>query len=149
MNQAYPLEDVWVLLVEDEPSIAKLFTWVLEDAGAQVITVSSGTAALKTLGAFLPHVLISDIRLPDMDGRSLLARVRALEAERGIERIPAIAMTGYDAAELELEGQVQATAAKFQKYLSKPIELKELVAVVAELSQPQAQQRGCFIPSAP
>ncbi|MEP0872094.1 response regulator [Trichocoleus desertorum AS-A10] len=139
MDQACPLEDVWVLLVEDEPSIAKLFTWVLEDAGAQVITVSSGTAALKTLAAFVPHVLISDIGLPDMDGRSLLVRVRALEAERGIQRIPAIAITGYDAAELELEGQAQATAARFQKYLSKPIELKELVAAVVELNQPQKQ----------
>jgi CheY-like chemotaxis protein len=137
MEQALPLQNLWVLLVEDEPAVAEVLTLALENAGAQVIAVSSAAQALKTLDAFAPNVLISDIHLSDINGWSLLARVRALEAERGIYRIPAIALTGRDLTLLRQESRSQTGAVQFQKYLSKPIELTNLISTVAELGQPQ------------
>ncbi|MEP0872035.1 response regulator [Trichocoleus desertorum AS-A10] len=137
MNQALPLQDLWVLLVEDEPSIAEVFTLILEDAGARVIAATSGTEALNILGSFVPHVLISDTHLPDIDGWLLLARVKALEVERGIYGIPAIAITAHDSTWLEQEHKARSVAARFQKYLHKPVELQNLVDAVAELGHPQ------------
>lgn len=67
------------MLVDDAPAVAEIFSLILEDAGAQVIAVSSSAAALKTLGPFVLNMLISDIRLPDIDVCSLLARVKAFE----------------------------------------------------------------------
>ncbi|MBD2096349.1 response regulator [Trichocoleus sp. FACHB-591] len=137
MDQALPLQNLWVLLVEDEPAVAEVLTLALENAGAQVIAVSSAAQALKTLDAFAPNVLISDIYLSDINAWSLLASVRALEAERGIHRIPAIALTGHDLTRLRQENQTQTGAAQFQKYLAKPVELANLISTVAELGQPQ------------
>jgi CheY-like chemotaxis protein len=66
--------------------------------------------------------------MPVEDGYTLIAKVRALESDRG-KYLPAIALTAY-AREVDRE---QAIAAGFQKHLSKPVEPDELVAVVANL----------------
>ena len=87
----------------------------------------------------MPDILISDIHLPDLDGYALLRCLRAQLQSRQSDRslaIPAIALTGYDSHFLNKESQRRAAAAGFQKYLSKPVEIEELVRSVAELSQP-------------
>lgn len=135
LTEPLPLKDVWLLLIEDEPDIAELLALVLEQAGAQVITASSGNEALTTMECFVPNVLISDIRLPDIDGWSLLAEVRALETQKGIQEIPAIAITNYSTKLLDQHVNHKALSAGFQKYLSKPLEFNEFVVAVAELAQ--------------
>ena|SRR6478672_6372848 len=133
MPPLVPLQDLWVLLVEDEPVVAELLTLVLEEAGVKVITASSGSEALKALDAFVPNLFISDIHSKDTDGWSLLARVRALEAEWGMHRVPAIAVTGDDVSLLGLECKDQGRAVEFQRYLLKPVEIQDFIDVVAEL----------------
>jgi len=137
-EQHLPLQDLWLLLIEDEADIAELLTFVLEEAGARVITASSGHEALKTMECFAPNVLISDIRLPDTDGWSLLAEVRALEQQKGTATIPAIAITNYSTRLLDQQVNTMALLAGFQKYLSKPLDFNEFVGAVAELAQRQS-----------
>jgi CheY-like chemotaxis protein len=137
-EQHFPLQDLWLLLIEDEADIAELLTFVLEEAGARVITASSGHEALKTMECFAPNVLISDIRLPDTDGWSLLAEVRALEQQKGTAMIPAIAITNYSTRLLDQQVNTMALLAGFQKYLSKPLDFNEFVGAVAELAQRQS-----------
>lgn len=136
-EQDLPLKDLCLLLIEDETDIAELLTFVLEQAGAKVVTANSGHEALKTMECFVPNVLISDIRLPDTDGWSLLAKMRTLEHQKGTPAIPAIAITNYSTKLLDQEVNHKALSAGFQKYLSKPLEFNEFVVAVAELAQRQ------------
>ncbi|MBD1863419.1 MULTISPECIES: response regulator [Trichocoleus] len=138
IEQPLPLADLWLLLIEDEPDTAELLTFVLEQYGAQVITVKSGYEALKTMECFVPNVLITDIRLPDTDGWSLLAEVRALGDQKRIQAVPAIAITNYSTKLLDQQVNSKALAVGFQKYFSKPLEFNEFVMAVAELAQRQS-----------
>ena len=87
-----------VLEVEDEPDARELVERVLAEAGCRVTSVPSAEAALAAIEAERPHLLISDIGLPDQDGDTLIQRVRALE--RGEARaLPAIALTAFARSE--------------------------------------------------
>lgn len=72
---------------------------------------------------------MSDIGLPGEDGYVLIARVRALSAERG-GLVPAIALTAFARA----EDRRRALLAGFQTHLPKPVELTELLMMVANLT---------------
>jgi PAS domain S-box-containing protein len=125
---AHPLDSLRVLLVDDDVDTRNFFAFVLEQAGAKVIAVTSAEAALHTLTQTKPDLLLSDIGMPEMDGYALLKQVRSLPPEQG-GTIPAIALTAY-AGELN---QQQALAAGFQRHLAKPVEPDELVEAIIAL----------------
>jgi CheY-like chemotaxis protein len=85
-------------------------------------------AALATLGAFNPHVLISDVSMPGRDGYEL---IRAIRSTTGPKDLPAAALTAY----ARPEDAARAREAGFQMHLSKPVEPYELVKLVAQLAQ--------------
>ena len=127
------LADVRVLLIDDEIDARDLSQAVLEQCGARVQAVSSGTEALAVLAeappSLLPHVIVSDLGMPTEDGYHLIRRIRALDAELG--RIPAVAVTGYATSE-DVE---RALDAGFQLHISKPMDPAAFVAAVAELAR--------------
>ena len=116
-----------VLVVDDEPDTLDLLRRVLGDSQAQVVAAPSVEAALATLGAFSPHVLISDVSMPGRDGYEL---IRAVRSTTGPEDLPAAALTAYSRP----EDAARAREAGFQMHLSKPVEPYELVRVVAQLA---------------
>jgi CheY-like chemotaxis protein len=116
-----------VLVVDDEPDTLELLRRVLGDSQAQVAAAPSVEAALATLGAFSPHVLISDVSMPGRDGYEL---IRAVRSTTGPEDLPAAALTAYSRP----EDAARAREAGFQMHLSKPVEPYELVRVVARLA---------------
>jgi PAS domain S-box-containing protein len=122
------LKDSRILIVEDEDDTRLLLTTIIEGSGASVMTATSAVEALRILGQFKPHVLISDIAMPDEDGYSLIRKLRALSSEEGCD-IPAIALTAY----AREEDRNKALQAGFQRHLAKPINPDDLVAVVGEL----------------
>ncbi len=128
------LEGLRVLVVDDEADTRELLQVILEGCGAQVRTADSAAAALvaMTEGAF--DVLISDIGMPEEDGYSLIAKVRALGKEGG-SRIPAAALTAY-ASE---EHRIRALRSGFQIHVSKPVSPNELLAGVANLADRTGQ----------
>ena len=91
-------------------------------------TAASADEALAALRSERPDVIVSDIGMPEVDGFTLIRRVRALSDEQG-GRTPAIALTAYARA----EDRVKAVVSGFQHHLSKPVEPMELIAVVASL----------------
>jgi PAS domain S-box-containing protein len=123
------LEGVKVLAVDDEPHGRALITEVLRRCGAEVVAVSSAREALEVLQAWRPHVLLSDIGMPGMDGYMLIRRVRELTEEQG-GRTPAAALTAYAGA----EDRARSLASGFQLHVAKPVEPAELAAVVASLA---------------
>lgn len=122
------LDDLQVLVVDDNADTRELIAFVLEQSGAQVRAVSSVGEALEALGRLRPHILVSDIGMPDEDGYSLIRKLRAQEAEQE-EKIPAIALTAL----ARDEERRLALQAGFQVHVSKPIEPEKLVTVVANL----------------
>ena len=118
-----------VLVVEDEVDTSDLLQVMLERCGVIVTTASSATAALEALATEAFDVLISDIGMPEEDGYSMIAKVRALGDEQG-GKIPAAALTAY-ASE---EDRIRVLRSGFQIHMPKPISPSELIAVVANLA---------------
>jgi two-component system, chemotaxis family, CheB/CheR fusion protein len=126
-----PFDGLCILAVDDQADSRDLIKWMLEDSGAQVVVVTSAREAIAALtespGKY--DVLLADIGMPEVDGFSLIRQVRALDAEVG-GQIPAAAITAY-ASEQERQ---MAINAGFQMHLAKPIDLTQLVLMIAKLS---------------
>ncbi|MEH1992710.1 hybrid sensor histidine kinase/response regulator [Nostoc sp.] len=122
------LADTQVLVVDDEPDIRDLVTFILQDYGVEVTAVSSAEEALQALSESIPDVLISDIGMPKTDGYMLMREVRSRSPQEG-GNVPAIALTAY-AGEMN---QQQALAAGFQMHISKPVDPDVLVKAIADL----------------
>ncbi|HAA26675.1 MAG TPA: hypothetical protein DCE56_02090 [Cyanobacteria bacterium UBA8553] len=119
-----------ILIVEDEADARELLATILEQSGAQVISFASATEAFNVLCQSRVDVLVSDIGMPKVDGYELIRKVRAFEAQRKEQHIPAIALTAY-ARESDRN---LALEAGFQVHLIKPFDPDELVSVVAKLA---------------
>jgi signal transduction histidine kinase/ActR/RegA family two-component response regulator len=122
------LSQLQIVVVDDEADMRELAKFILEQHGAQVITVASAAEVLTRFDRNPPDVLISDIGMPEVDGYMLLQQIRQRSPEQG-GSVPAIALTAY-AGEYD---QRQALKAGFQKHLPKPVEPDTLVEVISEL----------------
>ena len=127
-KRSLDLSGVRVLMVDDVADSREFITFVLEQAGASVITAATADEASAAMTQSQPDVIISDIGMPDMDGYKLMQQIRSLSPEQG-GNVPAIALTAY-AGDLN---QQQALAAGFQLHLSKPIDLEQLVDAISTL----------------
>jgi len=115
--------------VDDEPDARRLLAEVLSRRGAEVLTAASAAEALEMLQVWRPHVLLSDIGMPDGDGYELIQRVRELPEERG-GRTPAAALTAYAGP----ADRARALSEGYHLHVAKPVEPAELAAVVAGLA---------------
>lgn len=123
------LVGVGVLLVDNEADMRQLFQVVLEQHGATVTAITSAREAIAALTANPTNydVLLSDIPSEE-DGYALIRQIRSLGSEVG-GQIPAVALTAF-----AREGQGEAIAAGFQRYLPKTIKSNQLVLAVAALA---------------
>ncbi|MEH1769273.1 MAG: ATP-binding protein [Nostoc sp.] len=122
------LAGIQILVVDDDNDTRDFHTFVLEQAGAMVIAVTSAKEALQVLAESEPDILLSDIGMPETDGYMLMQQIKVLQAKQA-KQMPAIALTAY-AGEIN---QQQALASGFKKHLSKPVEPDELVKAIATL----------------
>ncbi|MFL6581693.1 MAG: PAS domain S-box protein [Burkholderiales bacterium] len=118
-----------ILSVDDDENTREMLQEALERAGAVVESAASAQEALDKLGSFAPHVLLSDIGLPDEDGYDLMRKVRALDTARG-GSTPAVALTGY----AREQDQKSAIAAGYQGFVAKPVNLEELSSAILAAS---------------
>lgn len=119
-----------VLVVDDEPSAARVICAVLEQAGARVETRPNVPEALEAMRQGLPDVLISDVAMPDQDGLALIAHVRNV-LRIPAERLPAIALTAMN----DTETRVRILGAGFQRFVSKPADAQKLTETVARIAK--------------
>jgi CheY-like chemotaxis protein len=122
------LNDIRVLVVDDDPDSREFVAFVLEQAGADVLTAATANEAVTVVIRAKPDVLLSDIGMPNMDGYMLIQKVRALPPKQG-GQVPAIALSAY-AGDFN---QAQALAAGFQQHIAKPVEPEELVRAIIAL----------------
>ena len=138
--EALDLTDVRVLVVDDQPDARALIERLLAECGAQVWSASSAQEALDAMPAARPHVLVSDIGMPGMDGFELVRRIRALGQEHG-GCVPAIALTAF----ARPEDGASALGAGFEMHFTKPVDATRLIAAVASLAERallQGRERG-------
>jgi ATP-binding cassette subfamily B protein len=141
---AADLRDARIALVEDQDDARQLLASLLVTRGAAVQDNSTGMQAVDWFNSHpheqWPDLLICDIGLPDMDGYSVISRIRSIEAGQGIalvDRMPALALTGF----AHPQDRTRALLAGFQMHLGKPVDPIELLAVVAAMLGPHTGRR--------
>ncbi len=110
------LDHVWI--IDDDRSIRWVLERALKKADIKVTTFDSATRVLEALAVHSPDALISDIRMPGMDGLELLGRIRDNHPE-----LPVIIMTAYS----DLDNAVTAYQRGAFDYLPKPFDVNEAV----------------------
>lgn len=119
--------DIRILVVDDEPSILHLARRILEGAGYQVQTASSGEAALEAITSASPRLVITDLKMPGMSGIELMRKVRAQRPE-----IDFILFTAFATVENAVEAMKEGAIDYLVKPLKDPEELKISVERVLE-----------------
>ena len=112
-----------VLIVEDNEKNMKLVRDILLVLGYTPLEATSGEEALALAAEEAPALVLMDIQLPDLDGAEALRRLRSDERTAGI---PVLALT----AQAMQGDRERFLAAGFDGYLSKPVDVDELIATV-------------------
>ena len=112
-----------LLVVDDEPNLLRAVAACLKAEGYEVSTARSGQEALLQLAESVPDLIISDIRMPGMDGYKL---ARQLRGSPRTALVPIVFLTAKD----ETADRIEGFRAGIDVYLTKPFEPDELIAVV-------------------
>ena len=111
-----------ILVVDDEVNARTALTELLRDEGYAVDAAADGFKALGKLADFAPDLVLTDLKMPGMDGIQLLGKVREQDPD-----LPVVVMTAFG----EVETAVGAMRAGARDYLSKPVNVGELSVVLA------------------
>lgn len=115
-----------ILVVDDDPILRKVLQNSLEQKGYHVISVSSGEEALIKFNQDIPDIIVSDVSMPKMNGFEFC---RQLRSQPSGKLIPFIFLS----AKSELDDRIQGRTIGADSYLSKPFEMKELLANIEAL----------------
>lgn len=111
-----------ILLVDDEPEVRAATAQALELAGFQVQTFAVAERALEMTGHGFPGIVLTDIRMPGMDGLSLMTRIHDIDRD-----IPVILLTGHGDVQLAVRAMRQGA----HDFIEKPFDVGQLSEIVA------------------
>jgi DNA-binding response OmpR family regulator len=112
-----------ILVVDDDKSILRTFTRILQKSGYEIETAETGKEAMEKAENRQYDLALVDIRLPDMDGTDLLAKLK-----KPLQHTVKIMITGFPS----LETGVKALDEGADAYLVKPVKPQELLALLEE-----------------
>jgi CheY-like chemotaxis protein len=118
-----------VLVVDDEPAIRNLERVILKSAGYHVLTASNGAEALEVLENNEPAVMVLDMNMPVMDGRSLFKKLALMQHR------PAVLVVANEAGRAQLEIGAEAS-------LEKPFLPEDLISRIEGL-HPELRDNNC------
>ena len=110
-----------ILLVDDDPDLLRLLSMRLTGSGYRVSAVESAEKALAQLAMARPHLVVSDVQLPGMDGLALFDAIRNKHPS-----LPVILLTAHGT----IPDAVEATSRGVYTYLTKPFDGKALLEVI-------------------
>jgi two-component system CheB/CheR fusion protein len=123
------LRGVDVLLIEDNVDALRAIATALESAGARVTASASPAEAFEMFRKVSPSLVISDLSMPELDGKELIRKIRGVEIDGGRSPVKAIALTaaatGFD--------RTSALESGFDEFLTKPVDPEHLIATVRDL----------------
>jgi two-component system CheB/CheR fusion protein len=116
-----------LLVVEDSSDVLLLIRQELEWSGYEVYAAKNGSVAFEIAKRELPDLIISDIKMPEIDGYQLIRMVREVPE---LAKVPAIAMTGFG-MERDIE---MAKAVGYSAHLVKPIDMDQMYQLIQQLT---------------
>ncbi|WP_244178791.1 response regulator transcription factor [Streptomyces rubellomurinus] len=129
--------EAFLLIVDDEPNIRELLSASLRFSGFRVASAASGTEALDLIAVERPDLVVLDVMLPDLDGFTVVERLRERTSRGRIggtghghghghpgDHLPVLFLTAKDG----VGDKVQGLAAGADDYVTKPFSLEELIA---------------------
>jgi two-component system response regulator MtrA len=120
-----------ILVVEDDPQVARLISLVLQRAGEQSEVVAEGQTALRRARELRPSVIIADLTIKGMGGEELCS---TLKAEPDTRSIPYIVVSGdRDIAE-------KARICGADDYMGKPFEFEDLIRLVRKYAGTESRK---------
>ncbi|CAN5883619.1 sigma 54-interacting transcriptional regulator [soil metagenome] len=121
-----------ILVVDDEVNARTALAELLRDEGFDVETAADAFKAFGKYEAFTPHVVVTDLKMPGMDGIDLVKKIRAFEDPAAV-----VVMTAFGA----VSSAVDAMRAGAADYLTKPLNFDELLVVLDKVLDEQALRR--------
>jgi DNA-binding NtrC family response regulator len=106
-----------ILLADDDPSLRRVLEYQLQEDGFRVVAVASGEAAIERFGAVPVDIVVTDVKMPAMDGIELLSRLKALQPD-----LPVIVLTAHGT----IGSAVEAMKLGAFDYLTKPFSREQL-----------------------
>ena len=120
--------DTSVLVVDDEPQVAWVLRFSLEHEGFRTYTASNGIEALEELKKHSPRVIVLDLMMPEMDGWTVMERIKKLPLDQRPRIVIVSALTGP-------EEKAKATALGADAFVPKPFDVEELIGVLGGLAK--------------
>jgi len=117
-----------ILIVDDEQSYRQLLTLVFESDGHSIRTASNGREAVELVAEEAPDVIVSDVRMPDMDGIEMLRAVRETHPDLGV-----VFMTAH----ASVESAREAFKLGADDFVTKPFDVEELKLIVKKTLEKQ------------
>jgi DNA-binding NtrC family response regulator len=121
-----------ILVVDDEVNARTALAELLRDEGYDVETAADAFKALGKYESFGPHVVVTDLKMPGMDGIELVKKIRAAEDPAAV-----VVMTAFGA----VSSAIDAMRAGAAEYLSKPLNFDELLVVLDKVFEQQELRR--------
>ena len=117
-----------VVVIEDSVDTLNMLKLWLSAFGCEVFIATESMEGVRVAVDAKPDLIISDIGMPGVDGYELMRIVRKT---KGLEKVPAIAITGYD----QIEDKDLSAAAGYNGHLSKPTDMGALLSLIKELTK--------------
>jgi DNA-binding NtrC family response regulator len=121
-----------ILVVDDEVNARTALADLLRDEGYQVEIAADAFKALGKHEAFVPHVVVTDLKMPGMDGIELVKKIRSMDDPSAV-----VVMTAFG----EVASALDAMRAGAADYLIKPLNLDELLVVLDKVFEHQQLRR--------
>jgi two-component system alkaline phosphatase synthesis response regulator PhoP len=118
--------DIKILLVDDESDILEIVGYNLRNEGYQIFTASNGLEAIKSAKKHIPHLILLDIMMPEMDGIEACEKIRKINSLENV-------IISFLTARGEDYSQVAGFESGADDYITKPVKPKVLVSKVKSL----------------
>ena len=123
-----------ILLVDDEAGLRKVLDIALTDLGYGVLQAPNGREALRIFECSLPPIVLSDVKMPGMDGIEVLRRIK-----QGHPRVEVVILTGHGSDREKAQAEELGAFA----YLQKPVDIDLLARVMREAVRGVPGSRSC------
>jgi DNA-binding NtrC family response regulator len=125
-------EHARILIVDDDESIRKILSTILEDEGYIVETAENGKEAIDKSTMTFYNLALIDVRLPDIEGVTLLARLKET-----VPRMRKIIITGFPS----IKNAIEAVNNKADGYMLKPFEIGKILETIGEQLKKQQEEK--------
>jgi len=125
-----------ILIVDDDRDIQMVLSDLVESEGYQASVAGTGARALKSISTYSPDLILLDIRLPGMDGMSLLEKIMKID-----NSLCVVMLTGYG----DIKDAVKAIKLGAFDYITKPFDndgIMEIIRIALSAKRPSAGQNS-------